>query len=222
MIWRSVTRVFLVINALIALVTAFNLAYDPGYIPAWLAYVILGGLGLFVAVTLLYVYELGYFAGAAMPRWNGHATIAWVLIVSSVVCTAALHQFWPFRPGIAEYWQRAEPILRYNFALTAGSLVLVVVLALLYYWRQRQAAVLGLVGLALWMLVPNDACGNPFNTPWVNWLGASPLMFMPNSVVLLVGCCCLHGVRPRTSLGVMMLINGFVLLLGIAHIIGVW
>jgi hypothetical protein len=222
MIWRNVTRVFLVINALLALVTAFNLAYDPGYIPAWLAYVILGGLGLFVAVTLLYVYELGYFAGAAMPRWNGHATIAWVLIVSSVVCTAALHQFWPFRPGIAEYWQRAEPILRYNFALTAGSLVLVVVLALLYYWRQRQAAVLGLVGLAAWMLVPNDACGNPFNRPWVNWLGASPLMFMPNSVVLLVGCCCLHGVRPRTSLGVMMLINGFVLLLGIAHIIGVW
>jgi hypothetical protein len=47
-------------------------------------------------------------------------------------------------------------------------------------------------------------------------------MFMPNSVVLLVGCCCLHGVRPKTSLVVMALINGFVLLLGIAHIITVW
>jgi hypothetical protein len=220
--WRSVTRVLLIINALIASVAAFNFVASRAEFPVWFTPVILAALGIFIAIALLYVYELGRFTDASVPQWINHAGIAWVLLVSSVVCTAALHKFYPFRLGIIEYWPRAAPILRYNFILTVASLLLVIVFALLYHRRQRRPAVLGLIALAIWMLIPDDACGNPFNKPWVKWLGASPLMFMPNSVVLLIGCCCLHGVRPRASLVVMTLINGFVLLLGIAHLIGVW
>jgi hypothetical protein len=37
------------------------------------------------------------------------------------------------------------------------------------------------------MLIPNDDCPNAFNHPWLGWLGASPLMFLGNAVVLLIG-----------------------------------
>jgi hypothetical protein len=68
------------------------------------------------------------------------------------------------------------------------------------------------------MLVPNDNCGNPFNLPWMKWIGASPLMFMPNSVVLLIGYCGLHGIRPLISILLMAAINICVFLLGLGHL----
>ena len=68
------------------------------------------------------------------------------------------------------------------------------------------------------MLIPNDDCGNAFNMPWIAWFGASPLMFLGNSVVLLVGYCGLRAIRPRTSALVMGLINAGVFLLGLGHL----
>ena len=68
------------------------------------------------------------------------------------------------------------------------------------------------------MLVPNDNCANPFNLPWIKWAGASPLMFMPNSVVLLIGYCGLHGIRPRVIILLMAVINIGVFLLGLGHL----
>ena len=221
MSWRRVTRVLLAVNALIALVTAFNYVPFCFHFPAWFTPVFLMALGVLIAITLRYVYELDGSKDALRPQSNGSTTMAWVLLVASVVCTSALHKFYPFRPRIVEYWPRTSPILRYNFVLTVGSLFAVIVLALLYRARCRRTAVVGLIVLAAWMIVPNDACENPFNRPWVEWIGASPLMFMPNSVVLLVGVCCLHGLRPRVSAVVMTLINGGVLLLGIGHLTGV-
>jgi hypothetical protein len=76
----------------------------------------------------------------------------------------------------------------------------------------------GLVILAAIMLVPNDNCGNYFNQPWIKWIGASPLMFMPNSVVILIGYCGLHGIWPRTSILLMALINIGVFALGLGHL----
>jgi hypothetical protein len=118
---------------------------------------------------------------------------------------------WPVIP--AEY-----NLIKYNFILTAGSLLVILILTVLYYLGRRTQAVTGLVVLTGIMLVPNDNCANYFNLPWMKWAGASPLMFMPNSVVLLIGYCGLQGIRPRISILLMSVINVGVLLLGLGHL----
>ena len=91
-------------------------------------------------------------------------------------------------------------------------------MAVLYRLRLRRAALVGLLILAAVMLIPNDDCGNDFNRPWNNLIGASPLMFAPNAGVLLIGYCALQGILPPTSLIVMTGANLFVLFLGLGHL----
>jgi hypothetical protein len=149
------------------------------------------------------------------------AVLIWLLLVLSVICTSALHKFFPFRSAVITYWPEIPPrlnILKYNFILTAGSLLVVLVLSVLYSLGRRSQAETGLVILAAIMLVPNDNCGNYFNQPWIKWMGASPLMFMPNSVVILIGYCGLHGIWPRVSILLMAMINIGVFALGLGHL----
>ena len=149
------------------------------------------------------------------------AYLIWVLLVLSVICTSALHQFAPFRLDAIMMWPEIPPhlnILKYNFILTAGSLLVVLILAVFYWLGRKSQAVTGLVILAIIMLVPNDNCPNDFNLPWMQWIGASPLMFMPNSVVLLIGYLGLHGIWPRIGILLMAGINVSVLLLGLGHL----
>ena len=109
-------------------------------------------------------------------------------------------------------------LIKYNFILTAGSLLVILILTVLYCLGQRTKAVTGLVVLASIMLVPNDNCANDFNLPWIKWAGASPLMFMPNSVVLLIAYFGLHGIRSRISIILMAAINIGAFLLGLGHL----
>jgi hypothetical protein len=137
------------------------------------------------------------------------------------MCSSSLHQFAPFRPDFIAWWSQVPPVLTFikvNLFLTGISLALIVIMALLYFRGYRNSAATGLVILACVMLIPNDDCPNEFNRPWMGWLGASPLMFLGNSVVLLIGYCGLNGVRPRVSCVVMGLINTGVLLLGLGHL----
>ena len=122
------------------------------------------------------------------------------------------------------FWLRIPDrlnLLKYNYFLTAVSQLVILILAVLYAFRRRSQAVTGLVILAAIMLVPNDNCGNFFNQSWIQWIGASPLMFMPNSVVLLIGFCGLHGIWPRVSIVLMAAINVCVFALGLGHLTGV-
>jgi pimeloyl-ACP methyl ester carboxylesterase len=139
-----------------------------------------------------------------------------------VLSTSSLHGFFPFRPGVATVWSQLSPdlkFIKYNYyILTAGSLLTVVGLAVLFFRGRQRLASMGLLVLAGIMLIPNDDCGNALNLPWIAWLGASPLMFLCNSVVLLIGYCALHGLCPRGSVLVMSSINAGVLLLGLGHI----
>jgi hypothetical protein len=158
------------------------------------------------------------------PPNKYQVSLIWLLLVLSVMCTSALHKFYPFRPAVLTFWLRIPDhlhLLKYNYILTAVSLLVILILGGLYAFGHRSQAVTGLVILAVIMLVPNDNCGNFFNQSWIKWIGASPLMFMPNSVVLLIGYCALHGIRSRVSILLIAVINMCVFLLGLGHVTGV-
>lgn len=188
--------------------------------PAWFGPIFLAGVVFFIGMIAFYFHSVLCTNEAELPDRGVGAGWIWGLLIISVVCTSSLHQLAPFRPDILREWSQVPSFLKfikYNFVFTATMLVAVIALAAGYFSGCRRFAWTGLLVLAGMMLVPNDDCRNDFNRPWIAWLGASPLMFLSNSVVLLIGYCGLQGIRPRISALMMGLINAGVLLLGLGH-----
>jgi hypothetical protein len=218
---RSTVLLLLALNLLISAVTGLNFLSARGKFPSWFGPVFLVAIGLLICIICFYIWQLPRTLELVKPPTRYQTALIWLLLVLSVPCTSALHQFAPFRLDAILYWPRIPSeynLIKYNFILTAGSLLIVLILTVLYFLRRRTQAVTGLVILAAIMLVPNDNCPNDFNLPWIQWAGASPLMFMPNSVVLLVGYFGLHGIWPRAGILLMAGINVCVLLLGLGHL----
>ena len=218
---RGSVLLFLALNLLISTITGLNFLSSHENFPSWFGPVFLVAIGLLICVICFYIWQLPSTLEIVKPPTGYEVCLIWLLLVFSVICTSALHKFFPFRPTVIVYWPEIPPhlnILKYNFILTAGSLLVLLVLAVFYSLGRRSQAVAGLVILAAIMLVPNDNCGNYFNLPWIKWMGASPLMFMPNSVVILIGYCGLHGIWPRVGIFLMAAINACVFLLGLGHL----
>lgn len=211
----------LALNLLISTITGLNFLSGQENFPSWFGPAFLVAIGLLICIICFYIWQLPRTLELVKPPTRYEAGLIWLLLVLSVICTSALHKFYPFRPAVITYWPGIPlrlNLLKYNFILTAGSLLVVLVLAVLYSLGRRSQAVTGLVILAAVMLVPNDNCGNYFNQPWIKWIGASPLMFIPNSVVILIGYCGLHGIWPRVGILLMAVINACVFLLGLGHL----
>ena len=218
---RGSVLLFLALNLLISVITGLNFLNARDNFPSWFGPVFLLAIGLFICIICFYIWQLPRTLELVKPPAGYQAGLIWVLLVLSVICTSSLHQFAPFRLDAIRMWPEIPPhlnILKYNFILTAGSLLVVLVLAILYCLGRKSQAVTGLVILSAIMLVPNDNCPNDFNLPWIQWVGASPLMFMPNSVVLLIGYLGLHGIWPRVGILLMAGINVGVLFLGLGHL----
>ncbi len=218
---RTSVLIFLSLNLLISVVMWLNFFCARKNFPSWFGPVFLVGVGLLICIICFYIWQLPRTLTSVNPPAGYQKALIWLLLVLSVSCTSALHKFAPFRLDAIMMWPEIPAeynLIKYNFILTAGSLLVILILSFLYRLGRRTQAVTGLVILAGIMLVPNDNCGNYFNLPWIKWAGASPLMFMPNSVVLLIGYCGLHGIRPRTSILLMTGINIGVFLLGLGHL----
>jgi len=218
---RGSVLLFLALNLLISAITGLNFLSARENFPSWFGPVFLLAIGLLICIICFYIWQLPRTLELVKPPTRYQAGLIWLLLVLSVICTSALHQFAPFRPDAIMFWPQIPPeynLIKYNFILTAGSLLVLLVLTVLYSLGRRTKAVTGLVILAAIMLVPNDNCPNDFNLPWIQWAGASPLMFMPNSVVILIGYCGLHGIWPRVGILLMAGINACVFLLGLGHL----
>jgi len=218
---RTSALIFMSLNLLICIVLWLNFFSARENFPLWFGPVFLACVGLLICIICFYIWQLPRTLALFKPPAGFQKTLIWLLLVLSVPCTSALHKFAPFRLDAVMSWFEIPThynLIKYNFILTAGSLLVILILTVLYSIGRQTQAVTGLVILAGIMLVPNDNCGNYFNLPWIQWVGASPLMFMPNSVLLLIGYCGLHGILPRISILLMAGINVGVFLLGLGHL----
>ena len=218
---RPLALFLFTLDWLIAVLTCIAFFRVREGFPPWFCVPFVGGVSVLSLVVLLYYWQLSQ-ASRFSTAPNRFTTAAiWLLLLCSVPCTSALHQFYPFRTDLFALEELRSPgfsMIIYNLVLTVVSLVVVIVLAVLYRLRLRRAALIGLLVLAAIMLVPNDDCANDFNLPWIRMIGASPLMFAANVGVLLIGYCGLQGILPRLSLVIMTVANGFVLFLGLGHL----
>jgi hypothetical protein len=218
---RTSALIFLSLNLLISVVMWLNFFSARKNFPSWFGPVFLVTVGLLICTICFYIWQLPRTLALVKPPAGYQKALLWLLLVFSVPCTSALHKFAPFHLDAVMSWLEIPTeynLIKYNFILTAGSLLVILILTVLYSIGHQTQAVTGLVILAGIMLVPNDNCGNYFNLPWIQWIGASPLMFMPNSVLLLIGYSGLHGIRPRISILLMAGINVGVFLLGLGHL----
>ena len=210
---RIAVLVFLAAAALSAK-TAFDLIGDWAMFPSWFVPAFVAGLVALVSYAAFVTLEIWRAGSSARLAENG---LVWGLLALSFVCTSAVHQFYPFRPSVIRVWGGLDPVLRLNLLLTGAGFVAAVSLALLYRSGLRERAVLGLLVLDLLLLVPNDACANPFNTWWIDTVGASPLMFVPNLYASLFGIAALLGIRPRWNTAALAAACVGVTLLGLGH-----
>jgi hypothetical protein len=218
---RTAALIFLSLNLLISVTMWLNFLGAREDFPSWFGPAFLIAVGLLICIICFYIWQLPRTLSDVGPPAGYQKALIWLLLILSVPCTSALHQFAPFRLDAVMMWPEIPAeynLIKYNFILTASSLLAILILSVLYCLGRRTQSVTGLVILAGIMLVPNDNCPNPFNVPWMKWAGASPLMFMPNSVVLLIGYCGLHGIRPGISILLMAGINIGVFLLGLGHL----
>ncbi len=98
----------------------------------------------------------------------------YLLISLSVICTA---------PVCYRYviFLAAYPL----GAVIRISLILVPLLIFFLSYRKQKDYSSYLLPLALFGLLPNDKCWNPFNYWWVDTIGASPLSYMPTVALIL-------------------------------------
>ncbi len=210
---RLAVLVFLAAAAL-SVKTAIDLTGDRAMFPSWFVPAFVAGLAALVAYAAFVTLGIWRACATARLAENG---LVWALLPLSFVCTSAVHQFYPFRPSVIQVWGGLDQVLRLNLTLTGAGFLAAVSLALLYRSGLRERAVLGLLILDLLLLVPNDACANPFNTWWIDAVGASPLMFVPVLYASLFGIAALLGVHPRWNTAALAAACLGVTLLGLGH-----
>jgi len=185
--------------------------------PSWFVPLFVAGLGGLLLCAAGVTWGIWRARRFARPAAGALGSVVWFLLVASFVATSAVHQLYPFRTLAAEDFLQLDPVLRFNLILTGAGFAVAAGLAVLYQAGRSAGALAGLFLLDLLLLVPNDACANPFNAWWIAHLGASPLMFVPVLYASLFGAGALLGVHPRWNLLCLAAACGGVALLGLGH-----
>ena len=181
--------------------------------PAWFAPSFALGVAALV-VALAYGTLAGESPGSRSP--GARRPLVWSLLVASWPCTTSVHAFAPFAPDVARTWE-AFPSLRANLVLAALGLAATLVGAGLDAFGRRRAACGTVLAIAAVVLWPNDDCANPFNRWWIEVLGASPLMYVPNVLATLFAVAALRGTRPRWNTACLAAVCLASLALGLGH-----
>lgn len=203
--------------ALLSVKTAADLIPQRGAFPSWFVPLFVTGLGGLVLCAAGVTSGIWRARRYARPAAGALGGTVWLLLALSFVATSTVHQLYPFRTLSSESFLQLDPVLRFNLILTGAGFAAVAGLGVLYQGSRSAEALAGLFVVSLLVLVPNDACANPFNTWWIARIGASPLMFVPNLYASLFGAGAVLGVHPRWNLFCLAMVCLGVALLGWGH-----
>jgi hypothetical protein len=203
--------------ALLSIKTAADLIPHRNAFPSWFVPLFVTGLGGLVLCAAWVTSGIWRARRYARPAAGALGGTVWILLILSFVATSTVHQLYPFRTLSSEDFLQLDPVLRFNLIVTGAAFAAAAGLGVLYQAGRSEGALVGLFLLALLLLVPNDACANPFNTWWIARIGASPLMFVPNLYASLFGAGVLLRVHPRWNLFCLAAACAGVALLGWGH-----
>lgn len=203
--------------ALLSIKTAVDLIPRRDVFPSWFVPLFVAGLGGLVLSAAWVASGIWRARRYARPATGALGGTVWILLALSFVATSTVHQLHPFRTLSSQDFLQLDPVLRFNLILTGIGFAAAAGLAVLYQSGRSGGALVGLFLLDLLLLVPNDACANPFNTWWIARIGASPLMFVPNLYASLFGAGVALGVHPRWNFLCLVAACVGVALLGLGH-----
>ncbi len=217
---------WIVVGLLCCLTGVDFVSYRTAF-PLWFTPVFLGGIIALVLVISSNVKWL-WVASSPLAFQDGPKTVFMLILLPvSFLCTSSVHRFFPFRFDLADCWiggndgSQLSIVLKFNFVLTAMGVGITTVLAVTYAFGWRRTALMGLLMFAGVLLIPNDDCGNAFNERWIRFVGASPLMFIPNILVILLASAAFLGIRATTACVGATLICLSTLGLGLGHMMGI-
>ncbi|MBI4862691.1 MAG: hypothetical protein HY815_20885 [Candidatus Riflebacteria bacterium] len=212
----TLTIVMWIVVTVLSLKTALDVLGSHRQFPGWFAPTFaLGVVGL-VSVSGLMALTLRA-SRALEPRSDWVPRVIWPLLSLSFVCTTAVHGFHPFRLPLPVRYGSLDIFMKLNLALAVGGFVTTAAFGALYLGGRREGAILGWLLASFLVLVPNDTCRNGFNLWWLDTVGASPLMYLPNLYATLFGVCALVGVRSTFCTAMVAAACGGVTLLGVGH-----
>lgn len=220
----NTTKLLLFIVFISACILSIKASYDltkySSVFPVWFVpSFIVGVAGLIVISSYLILRSMK--VGSHIHLITDRSSIyLWVFMTLSFICITAVHSFYPFRFDTFATLNNTDSVLRINYTIAIVGFFVSATLATAYIFSPNKLyTITGLLMLALLTLIPNDNCSNPFNYWWIDIIGASPLMYVPNLFVAIFVVCGLLGVHTK---GVTLLSFGACLgslFLGIGHIL---
>lgn len=201
---------------------AFDLVRDSDIFPVWFVPSFILVIIILITLSLYFVLQAWKIEHHSDLLTSKQSVYLWAFMLLSFICTTSVHGFYPFHPNTFSILPALDSVLKINYTLAAAGFIACSVLAGVYIFSPlKLPAIIGLMIMALVMLIPNDNCANPFNYWWIETIGASPLMYVPNLYAALFVACGLYGIHPK---GVGILTIGICLgsfLLGIGHQLGI-
>lgn len=201
---------------------AYDLAEDSDIFPVWFVPSFILVIIILIAVSMHFVLQVWKIKHLTYRLTSRQSVYLWVLMMLSFICTTSVHGFYPFRADVFSMLPAIDSVMKINYAIGIAGFIASTALAGMYIFSQMKLpAIIGLMLMALMVLIPNDNCANPFNYWWIETIGASPLMYVPNLYAALFVACGLYGIHPK---GVGILTIGICLgsfLLGIGHQLGI-
>lgn len=186
--------------------------------PAWFVPGFSFGIIVLISVCLYFVWQARKVHGKFDLIAPRKAVYLWLLMILSFIATTSVHGFYPFRFDILSVFAATDSVLRFNYLIAAVGLATSTILAGMYIFSQwKVPAVLGLLGMSLLLLIPNDRCTNQFNIWWIANVGASPLMYVPNLYAAFFVTCGMFGIHSKAVAWFTLGICFASLLLGLGH-----
>jgi hypothetical protein len=201
---------------------AYDLSKDPQIFPVWFVPSFILIIIMLIALSSYFVLQAWKTDSKIQLVTNKQSAYLWIFVILSFVCTTAVHGFYPFQRDVLSILPMVDSVMKINYAVAITGLIGCTAFAILYFSvGTKPLALIGLLLIALITLIPNDNCANPFNYWWIETIGASPLMYVPNMYAALFVGCGLYGVHAKGAGFIATCICLGSLLLGIGHQLGI-